>query len=59
MTPAWVLLALGLAGCGFLVGYAVLLRRKYARAARAATLLRDRIDDLKAILVDWELRRGD
>lgn len=59
MTVVWVLLGVGGVGCAGVVGYAVVLRRKYARAAQAVSLLRDRADECKAILEDWESRRGD
>lgn len=59
MTLVWVLLGVGAVGCLFIVGYAVVLRNKYAQAAEAASLLRDRADECRAILDDWESRRGD
>ncbi|NLE96480.1 MAG: hypothetical protein GX596_00620 [Propionibacterium sp.] len=55
----WALVGLGLAGCVFVVIYAVALRRKYARTAREANLLRTRADELRAILDRWDSGRGD
>lgn len=55
----WALIGLGLAGCVFVVIYAVVLRRKYARAAREANLLRKRADELRTILDRWDSGRGD